>query len=111
MGRRKYEMELPTDFLSKIAEFDRTKKESKIETLLYSSSNTIKAITKDIKNGIGIKNPVQVIVSDNKALMVQGCHRLVAAKQAGLKKVPAVVVFLRKLVGKWEKMEPKMVDI
>jgi len=109
--KRKFRMNLNTDFLSTIAEFDRTSDEHKIDVFGYSSDYTIKKIVEDIDNGIGIKNPVQVVVCDNKALMVQGCHRIVAAKQAGLNKVPAVVVFLKKMVGKWTKIEDKMKPI
>jgi len=65
----------------------------------------------DINNGVGIKDPVQVIVCDGKALMIQGCYRAAAAKKAGLKELPAIVLFLKKLTKKFISSKDKMVKI
>lgn len=106
---KKYKLGLSTTFLSNIAEFDRNV--VKIDTWGYTTDNTVNKMVADIKSGKGIEKPVEVVVCDGKALMVQGCHRLAAAKKAGVNKLPAVVLFLKKLTGKWLTIENKMKEI
>jgi len=110
MADKKYEMNLPIEFLEKIAEFDRSDPKQQIDTWGYTSENTINKIAEDCKNGKGIEKRVEVIVHDGKALLVQGCHRVAGAKQGGLKKVPTLVVFLE-TIGKFFSAKDKMKKI
>lgn len=108
---KKFEINLNTKFLQKIAEFDREKQENKLEYWGYNTDSNIKSMVADIKSGVGIKEPVEVIVCDSKALMIQGCHRLAAANKGGLNVLKAFVYFFKKLPEKFKSHESKMIEI
>lgn len=108
---KKFTMNLSTKFLSKIAEFDRNDPIQQINSWglasTYTSEKTINSIVKSLTSGEKIKEPVEVIVYKNKALLSKGCHRLASAKRVNLKKIPVFVLFLEKL-GIYKKLESKL---
>jgi uncharacterized ParB-like nuclease family protein len=88
------ETELSTDYLSEIQEYDR-EGDGAINCFWGKNSETrIKEIVADIDAGIGIKEPVEVIVYNKKAFMSQGCHRVAAAKRRKVSFLKAIVYFI-----------------
>ncbi|HUT85225.1 MAG TPA: ParB/RepB/Spo0J family partition protein [Elusimicrobiales bacterium] len=105
---KEYEMNLGVDFLLGISEFDRTDPSDQINLMWYNSETTINSLARDIKNGTGIKEAVNVIVKGNKALLIDGCHRVAAAKMARLNKLSAIVRFFKGDLGEFKSLEHKM---
>jgi hypothetical protein len=78
--------EISIDELSKYVEYDReTQPRDK------NTPNKISELTEDIKKN-GVKEPLQLNLYNGKAILVEGNHRIVAAKNAGLKTVPVEIV-------------------
>ena len=82
------------DFLWKFREHDREDPNQQINAMIYSSENTINEIEADLKAGGKIKENVELAVYKGKALLIQGNHRIVAAKRAGLDDIPTTIAFI-----------------
>ncbi|MEQ1593997.1 MAG: RHS repeat-associated core domain-containing protein [Casimicrobium sp.] len=55
------------------------------------SGSRVKALAKDMKaNGFDASKPIQVATVDGKSIIVDGHHRVEAAKRAGIRDVPVV---------------------
>lgn len=78
-------------YLLKIREFNRNLEEEQCNTMLYSSKGTISGLENDIDSGIGIKEPVMIVLSKDGALMEEGNHRLAAASNKGVTHLKANV--------------------
>jgi hypothetical protein len=89
-------MKLKISWLWGLREFDREDPKQKFEGFLDSSDSTIKNIEKELKAGGEIKKPVELVVHEGTGLLIQGNHRIVAAKNAGLEEIPTTIVFAGK---------------
>jgi hypothetical protein len=85
------------NFLKKFREYNRNKADEQLNTMLYSSSNTLNAIETDLRNGGKINNPVELTIHKGKALLTEGNHRLAAAENAGFTDVPCKIIIKGKL--------------
>jgi hypothetical protein len=89
-------MKLKISWLWGLREFDREDPKQKFEGFLDSSDYTIKKIEDELKAGGEIKKPVELVVHEGKGLLIQGNHRIIAAKNAGHEEIPTTVVFAGK---------------
>lgn len=87
--RRLYGDELPVEFLEKFAVQDCSEKEDRA---------TIDWLKEQIKKD-GIKSPLRLECSGPRlkrmgvdALLIEGNHRIVAARELGMKRVPVTIV-------------------
>ena len=48
-------------------------------------------LAKDIENN-GIKQPIRIMMKDNKIVSIDGCHRILIAKHLGIKEIPCRVI-------------------
>ena len=87
-------MKLKISWLWGLREFDREKQ--KFEGFLDNSDSTIKKIEDELKAGGKIKKPVELVIYEGTVLLIQGNHRIVAAKNAGHEEIPTTVVFAGK---------------
>lgn len=88
------------DYLYNFVEFDRNNDKYKISLNIYNSDNIIRQIENDIESGIGIKKPVKFVIYNGKALLYDGCHRMAAAKNKGLKHIPLQIIFKGRVIPK-----------
>lgn len=84
-------MELETSILKKYREFDR-KKEPTPSFFLIAPTNYDELLN-DIKLN-GIKEPLEIWVHENKALIVEGNHRLSIAIDLNISSLPVKVKFI-----------------
>jgi len=94
-------------FLKRFLEFDRNKPDEQLQTIIYHSANTINSIESDIRNGGKINNPIELMIHNNRALLVDGHHRIAAAINAGLNEVPTKIIIKGKLTGELKNRWPK----
>ena len=98
-----------TDFLDTVKEFDRTTRPT---GTLSDSLETINNIAKDLKDGKGFKDPLILdynVGKDGNLIvhLIEGNHRLAAAKQAGIEYVPVYAYYSPNLVANKLKLGPK----
>lgn len=92
-------IKLKLGLLKKFREFNRN--EDQVHPLLGGCTNVVlKVIEKDLKNGIGIKNPVELTidVESKEALLEEGNHRITACINAGMNdnfEIPVILKLLR----------------
>jgi hypothetical protein len=87
-------MKLKIKWLWGLREFDREKQ--KFEGFLDNSDSTIKKIEDELKAGGEIKKPVELVIHEGEGLLIQGNHRIIAAKNAGHEEIPTTLVFAGK---------------
>jgi len=100
-----------TDFLDTVKEFDRTKRPT---GTLSDSLETINNIAKDLKDGKGFKDPLILdynVGKDGNLIvhLIEGNHRLAAAKQAGVEYVPVYAYYSPNLVPNNLELGPKSI--
>lgn len=92
-------IKLRLGLLKKFREFNRN--EDQVHPMLGGCTKVVlKVIEKDLKNGIGIKKPVELTidVESNEALLEEGNHRITACLNAGMGddfEIPVVLKFLK----------------
>lgn len=80
-----------------ISPFDLVGRQTKDEM----TGSNIKRIAKNMKQNGWVGDPIEVFVVDGKTIILDGHHRVAAAKQAGLKTVPIRYVTETELKEKW----------
>ena len=100
-----------TEYLSKMAEYNRNDEDEKLNTLMYSSDSTIQSIENDIMTGKGIETPVDFTVYNGKGLLSEGCHRVAAAVNTNLENVPVRIILKGSLTGDLKDRESKFKNL